>query len=91
MPDLPRCTVLRRLLREEVDPNATVRNKLVSALLLGANVTVRKGSDGADLQPFGHLRVGRSCGHAKTIRHRNANNCAKVGRVPIVAASQVAR
>lgn len=45
MPDLPRCTVLRRLLREEVDPNATVRNKLVSALLLGGNVTVRKGSD----------------------------------------------
>jgi hypothetical protein len=37
--------VLRRLLREEVDPNPSVRRKLVSALLLGSTVTVAEGSD----------------------------------------------
>jgi hypothetical protein len=37
--------VLRRLLREEVDPNAAVRARLVSAILLGGNVTVARGSD----------------------------------------------
>jgi hypothetical protein len=43
--------VLRRLLREEVDMKPEVRQRLVSALLLGSNVTVRKGSDrGGDFQ-----------------------------------------
>jgi hypothetical protein len=43
--------VLRRLLREEVDPNPAVRTKLVSAILLGGNVTVARGSDrGGDFQ-----------------------------------------
>jgi hypothetical protein len=37
--------VLRRLVREEIDPKASERRRLVSALLLGGNVTVRKGSD----------------------------------------------
>ena len=34
--------MLRRLLREEIDPQREVRSLLVSALLLGGNVTVRK-------------------------------------------------
>lgn len=55
--------VLRRLLREEVDPNPTVRNKLVSALLLGGNVTVRKGSDvGGDFQHIPACRSNQQLG-----------------------------
>jgi hypothetical protein len=43
--------VLRRLIREEIDPVASQRRRLVSALLLGGNVTVRAGSDrGGDFQ-----------------------------------------
>ena len=37
--------VLRRLIREEIDPKASARRRLVSAVLLGGNVTVKKGSD----------------------------------------------
>jgi pimeloyl-ACP methyl ester carboxylesterase len=37
--------VLRRLIREEIDPKASARRRLVSAVLLGGNVTVRKGGD----------------------------------------------
>jgi hypothetical protein len=43
--------VLRRLLREEVDPKPAVRSLLVSAILLGGGVTVKKGQDtGGDFQ-----------------------------------------
>jgi hypothetical protein len=35
--------MLRQLLRKEIDPRADVRRRLVSAVLLGGNVTVRKG------------------------------------------------
>jgi len=50
--------VLRRMVREEVDPKPKVRRKLVSAILLGGNVTVRKGGDvGGD---FKHIRACRS-------------------------------
>jgi hypothetical protein len=37
--------VLRRLVREEIDPRASERRRLVSAVLLGGNVTVRAGGD----------------------------------------------
>lgn len=37
--------VLRRLIRDEIDGNAALRSKLVSAILLGGNVTVKRGSD----------------------------------------------
>jgi hypothetical protein len=36
-------TMLRQLLREEIDPRPRIRHRLVSAILLGGNVTVRKG------------------------------------------------
>ena len=50
--------VLRRLIREEIDAKAKARRRLVSALLLGGNVTVRAGKDsGGD---FRHLRACRS-------------------------------
>lgn len=35
--------MLRQLLREEIDPNPVVRGRLVSGILLGGNVLVRKG------------------------------------------------
>jgi hypothetical protein len=37
--------VLRQLIREEIDPKASARRRLVSAVLLGGNVTVRAGGD----------------------------------------------
>jgi pimeloyl-ACP methyl ester carboxylesterase len=37
--------VLRRLIREEIDPKTSARRRIVSAVLLGGNVTVKKGSD----------------------------------------------
>jgi hypothetical protein len=43
--------MLRRLISEEIDPNAEARKKLVSAILLGGNVTVQPGQDvGGDFQ-----------------------------------------
>ena len=38
-------SMLIRLLRQEIDPNAVARNAMVSAILLGANVTVAAGKD----------------------------------------------
>ena len=42
---------LRRLIKAEIDPKATVRKKIVAAHLIGGNVKVAKGSDrGGDFQ-----------------------------------------
>jgi hypothetical protein len=50
--------VLRELIAEEVDGKAAVRRRVVSALLLGGNVLVKKGADrGGD---FKHVRACRS-------------------------------
>jgi Protein of unknown function (DUF3089) len=55
--------VLRRLLREEVDPVPAVRRHLVSALLLGGGVTVAKGSDrGGDFQNIPACRSPKQVG-----------------------------
>jgi pimeloyl-ACP methyl ester carboxylesterase len=52
--------VLRRLVREKIDPRASARRRLVSAVLLGGNVTVRAGGDrGGD---FDHVRACRRRG-----------------------------
>ena len=52
--------VLRRLIREEIDSKASARRRIVSAVLLGGNVTVRKGSDrGGD---FKRVRACRRAG-----------------------------
>ena len=52
--------VLRRLIREEIDPKASARRRLVSAVLLGGNVTVKAGSDrGGD---FKRVRACRRAG-----------------------------
>jgi hypothetical protein len=43
--------MLRQLVRKEIDPRTGVRSQLVSAVLLGGNVTVRKGAKvGGDFQ-----------------------------------------
>lgn len=50
--------VLRRLVAREIDRSAAARRRLVSAVLLGADVLVRRGSDrGGD---FRHVRACRS-------------------------------
>ena len=55
--------VLRRLIREEVDPKAKARRRIVSALLLGGNVTVRKGADrGGDFKRVRACRSQRQIG-----------------------------
>jgi hypothetical protein len=44
-------TILTRLLQQEVDRSSSVRRRMVSAVLLGGNVTVRKGrSTGGDFR-----------------------------------------
>jgi len=54
--------MLRRLLREEVDPRRSVRRRVVSAVLLGGNVKVRRGSDRG-----GDFRAMRACRSARQI------------------------
>ena len=50
--------VLRKLIAEEVDGKPAARRRIISALLLGGNVTVKKGGDrGGD---FDHVRACRS-------------------------------
>ncbi len=50
--------VLRQLIAQRIDPHPKLRRKLVSALLLGGNVTVQKGRGaGGDFQ---HIRACRS-------------------------------
>ena len=50
--------VLRQLMTKQIDPKRKVRSKLISAVLLGGNVLVKKGSDvGGD---FKHVRACRS-------------------------------
>jgi hypothetical protein len=55
--------VLRKLIREEVDRKPAVRRRLVSALLLGGNVLVKKGSDvGGDFRTIRACRTPRQIG-----------------------------
>jgi hypothetical protein len=54
--------VLRRLIREEIDPKPAARKRLVSAVLLGGNVTVKKGSDRG-----GDFKTVRACRRARQV------------------------
>jgi hypothetical protein len=57
--------ILRRLIAAEIDGKPAVRRRLVSALLLGGDVLVRKGRDsGGD---FRHLRACRSPGQLQCV------------------------
>jgi hypothetical protein len=56
--------VLRQLIASEIDPKPAVRKRLVSAVLLGGNVTVKQGQDvGGDFQhvPACHSRTQVGC------------------------------
>ncbi|MBV8951910.1 MAG: DUF3089 domain-containing protein [Actinobacteria bacterium] len=56
--------VLRQLISAEIDPKPAVRKLLVSALLMGGNVTVKQGSDiGGDFQhiPACHFDTQTGC------------------------------
>jgi hypothetical protein len=54
--------VLRQLIADEVDKKPAVRRRLVSALLLGGDVTVRKGRDAG-----GDFKNVRACRRAKQV------------------------
>ena len=55
--------VLRQLIKQEIDPNPAERAKLVSAILLGGNVTVAAGQDvGGDFQNIPACRARRQLG-----------------------------
>jgi hypothetical protein len=55
--------VLRRLVREEIDRRAKQRRRIVSAVLLGGNVTVAKGRDrGGDFRNIRACRSARQLG-----------------------------
>ncbi|HEY6758048.1 MAG TPA: DUF3089 domain-containing protein, partial [Baekduia sp.] len=55
--------VLRQLIAGEIDKNAKVRRQLVSAILLGGNVLVKKGSDkGGDFQNVKACRSAQQLG-----------------------------
>lgn len=56
-------TMLRQMIRTEIDPRRGVRRRLVSALLLGGNVTVRK-----DTRTGGDFRRVPGCTRADRIR-----------------------
>jgi hypothetical protein len=57
--------VLRRLIAEEVDAKAAVRRRMVSALLLGGNVLVKKGkADGGDFQ---HIKACTSAAQLRCV------------------------
>ena len=55
--------VLRRLIRDEIDPSARARRRIVSAILLGGNVNVAKGRDrGGDFKNMRACRSARQLG-----------------------------
>lgn len=55
--------LLRQLIRDEIDRRAHVRRRLVSALLLGGNVLVKKGRDsGGDFRNIRACRAARQTG-----------------------------
>ena len=55
--------VLRDLIRQEIDPKPAMRRRLVSAILLGGNVNVKKGSDrGGDFERVRACRRARQIG-----------------------------
>ncbi|GAA0969867.1 DUF3089 domain-containing protein [Actinocorallia libanotica] len=77
--------MLRRLMREEVDPDPSARAKLVSAILLGGNVVVRKGSDrGGDFQniPLCRAENQTGCVLAWAAFGKTPPDNARFGRAP---------
>jgi hypothetical protein len=64
--------MLRELVKREIDPSPRVRRRLISAVLLGGGVTVRKGRDvGGD---FRHVRACRSSRQTGCVIHFSSFN-----------------
>src|SRR4051794_5200746 len=77
--------MLRALIRNEIDPDASVRRRLVSAILLGGNVTVRKGQTaGGDFQnvPLCTRSAQVGCVFAWSTFNDTPPPNARYGRVP---------
>jgi hypothetical protein len=77
--------MLRQLMRQEVDPKPKVRKRLVSGLLLGGNVAVRKGSKvGGDFQkvPGCASRTQTGCVIAYSTFDEEPPDNTRFGKVP---------
>ena len=77
--------MLRRLLRDEIDPRPDLRRRLVSALLLGGNVSVREGQvAGGDFQnvPACTTAGQRGCVVAWSTFNETPPSNSRYGRVP---------
>jgi hypothetical protein len=77
--------MLRRLLRDEIDPRPELRARLVSALLLGGNVSVRSGrTAGGDFQdvPACTAAGQRGCVVAWSTFNETPPSNSRYGRVP---------
>ena len=77
--------MLRQLLRKVIDPDATVRRRLISGVLLGGNVTVRKGSTaGGDFQnvPACTREAQTGCVFAWSTFNETPPSNSRYGRVP---------
>ena len=78
--------LLRKLLREEIDPRPALRRDLVSAILPGADVLVRRGSDrGGDFRsvPLCHRRSQTGCVLAWSTYGVTPPDDARFGRTPL--------
>jgi hypothetical protein len=77
--------MLRQLMRREIDPKPAVRKRLVSAVLEGGNVTVRRGSTtGGDFQnvPACTRRAQVGCVFAWSTFNETPPSNSRYGRVP---------
>jgi hypothetical protein len=78
-------SMLRLLIRDEIDPKPAVRKRLISGLLLGGNVAVRKGQKkGGDFQVIpGCSRPGQfGCVVAYSIFDEDPPSNTRFGKVP---------
>ncbi|MCW2991288.1 MAG: hypothetical protein JWM73_1882, partial [Solirubrobacterales bacterium] len=84
--------VLRQLITEEIDKNPAVRKRMVSAILLGGNVLVKKGQDtGGDFQNVPACRSETQIGCVVAYSMFNATPPADstFGRAPAAQASKL--
>jgi hypothetical protein len=76
--------VLRRLVREEIDPKPAARKRLISAVLLGGNVVVKQGQDtGGDFKkiPACRSRTQAGCVIAFSTFNETPPSAAIFGRI----------
>ncbi|MEA2421803.1 MAG: hypothetical protein QOF55_902, partial [Thermoleophilaceae bacterium] len=84
--------LLRQLIKDEIDRKPAVRRRIVSAILLGGNVTVRKGSDrGGDFKNIGACRspTQTGCVVAYSSYGDTPPSTSMFGRVPAASANRL--